>query len=359
MSTSTVSSTTTTAPTVTSSQPSAPSCATCMASNGSPCMFPFIFGNQLYTRCTLDFTDDGKPWCSTKVSEGNFHVQGNWGKCDATCESDMNPMAPSSCQSSETNQPFANLNTTFPASCTQRLKQPNKNIYFLGNSYTYVNDLPSMIRNLATAAGVSATTQQRTPGGEPLSGHAAFTIPPGDWDVVVIQGQSQEPSFSPASIYYNQLQSTLTIVETIRKSNPCILPVFYQTWGRLNGDTSNCPNYSKVCAFDGMQDRLTESYNTFAYVNQPAKVSPGGEAFRLISNRGYLYSADESHPSIAGSYLVACTFLETIWGKSCVGNSYKPVAGADLLQVVAHQAVMSRNWAWPQSGGPPCPACIG
>ena len=313
----------------------------------------------MYSRCTLDYTEDGKPWCSTKVIEGGFHSSGNFGSCAASCESDLNPNAPSSCQSSEISKPYARLNTTFPDSCTERLRKPNKNIYFLGNSYIYSNDLPAMIRNLAAAAGISTTTQQNTPGGQTLSGHAAFTMPPGDWDVVVIQGQSQEPSFSPASIYNNQLQSTRTIVDKLRKSNPCVLPVFFQTWGRLNGDTGNCPYYSQVCTFDGMQDRLTESYNTFAYVNQPAVVAPAGEAFRLIRSRGYLYSGDGSHPSASGSYLAACTFLETIWGISCIGNSYKPITNADLLQNIAHQAVTSRRWAWPQPEGPPCPSCIG
>ena len=277
----------------------------------------------MYSRCTLDYTEDGKPWCSTKVIEGGFHSSGNFGSCAASCESDLNPNAPSSCQSSEISKPYARLNTTFPDSCTERLRKQN------------------------------------TPGGQTLSGHAAFTMPPGDWDVVVIQGQSQEPSFSPASIYNNQLQSTRTIVDKLRKSNPCVLPVFFQTWGRLNGDTGNCPYYSQVCTFDGMQDRLTESYNTFAYVNQPAVVAPAGEAFRLIRSRGYLYSGDGSHPSASGSYLAACTFLETIWGISCIGNSYKPITNADLLQNIAHQAVTSRRWAWPQPEGPPCPSCIG
>ena len=349
-----------TTPTMISSSPTTlRNCTTCLANNGNPCTFPFIVGNKTYTDCTLDYADDGKPWCSTKVGEGGFHVNGNWGTCDSTCRSDINPSASASCQSAETFQPYANLNNMFPATCAERLKRSHKNVYFLGNSYTYQNDLPAMIRNLATAAGVSTTMQQRTPGGMQLSGHASFTIPAGDWDVLIIQGQSQEPSFSPGSIYNSQLQSTKMIVEKIRKTNPCILPIFFQTWGRLNGDSGNCPYYSQVCTFDGMQDRLTESYNTFAYVNQPAKVSPAGEAFRLISNRGYLFSGDGSHPSASGTYLTACTFFETIWGKSCIGNSYKPVPNANQLQQIAHQAVESRSWAWPQPGGPPCPACIG
>ena len=55
-------------------------------------------------------------------------------------------------------------------------------------------------------------------------------------------------------------------------------------------------------------------------------------------------SGDGSHPSASGSYLTACTMLETIYGVSCVGNTYKPVANAAELQqvCVADRVILSR-----------------
>ena len=41
----------------------------------------------------------------------------------------------------------------FPAHCSAQLAAAHKNILFLGNSYTYGNDLPGMVKNLASAAG--------------------------------------------------------------------------------------------------------------------------------------------------------------------------------------------------------------
>lgn len=294
------------------------------------------------------------------VSNGGFHMSGvgEWGSCDSSCPQEGGDGLPA-CQNLSA-KPYANVSSSISDTCAAFHTRTNKNIYFYGNSYTYQNDLPAMIRNLASAAGFSATTQQRTPGGAPLSTHADAGLPQGDWDVVVIQGQSQEPAFTPTMIYNSQLPSTQRIVANIRANNPCTMPVFFQTWGRLNGDKQNCQYYSTICTYDGMQDRLTDSYSTFAYVNQPAKVSPAGEAFRLHGNRGVLYSGDGSHPSAAGTYLTACTFLETIWGVSCVGNSYKPVSDADNLQRLAHAAVQNNDYSWPQPGAaPPCPACIG
>ena len=56
-----------------------------------------------------------------------------------------------------------------------------------------------MVGSLATAAGFSATVESVATGGQTLGGHVAGSlghITSGDWDVVVIQDQSQRPSFS-------------------------------------------------------------------------------------------------------------------------------------------------------------------
>jgi hypothetical protein len=43
------------------------------------------------------------------------------------------------------------------------------------------------------------------------------------------------------------------------------------------------------------------------------------ERFRATHERPNLYDADGSHPSAAGSYLAACVFFRTLFGKSPVG----------------------------------------
>ena len=138
-------------------------------------------------------------------------------------------------------------------------------------------------------------------------------------------------------------------METIRAKNPCTVPVFFQTWGKRGGDSMNCPTFHEdnwMCTFEGIQGRLTESYSTFAYLNQPAKVAPAGEGFRIYENTAALFAGDGSHPSPEGSYLTACTMLETIWGISCVGNSFTPggVSNPGTLQTLAHQAVSGGDW---------------
>ncbi|PIE88686.1 MAG: hypothetical protein CSA04_00585, partial [Bacteroidetes bacterium] len=73
-------------------------------------------------------------------------------------------------------------------------------VLFLGNSYTYVNDLPMILSGLANANEYSLITDQNTPGGYRLIDHANSVtsmnkIKEGSWDFVVLQAQSQEPSW--------------------------------------------------------------------------------------------------------------------------------------------------------------------
>ena len=107
------------------------------------------------------------------------------------------------------------------------------------------------------------------------------------------------------------------------------------------------------------QYQLTNAYSTFAYVSQPAKVAPAGEAWAAYSNRNALFSGDGSHATDMGTYLTACTMLESIWPDvSCVGNSYAPVSDAANLQALAHETMERGGWAWPEAGERPCSHCL-
>ena len=96
------------------------------------------------------------------------------------------------------------------------------------------------------------------PGGQTLAGHVSGgslgSITGGDWDVVVIQDQSQRPSFGPGYVYHQILPDVIAIEEAIRSTNPCTLPLFFMTWGKRDGDTGNCNNgATALCTFEGVQ----------------------------------------------------------------------------------------------------------
>src|SRR5271169_3959760 len=74
---------------------------------------------------------------------------------------------------------------------------PSLRILFIGNSYTYFNNLPEIFSRLAMAGqpGLSVETTAITVGGSTLAQHrqrgaAQKAIREGHWDYVVLQEQS-------------------------------------------------------------------------------------------------------------------------------------------------------------------------
>jgi hypothetical protein len=93
-----------------------------------------------------------------------------------------------------------------------------------------------------------------------------------------------------------------------------------------------------------MTAQLAEAY-TIAGNDHNALVIPAGLAFARAREKQpelNLYAPDKRHPSLAGTYLAACTSFAALTGRSPVGNSY--LAGIDeptarFLQASAWDAV--------------------
>tara|TARA_Y100000782_G_scaffold115483_1_gene159033 strand:+ start:4102 stop:5373 length:1272 start_codon:yes stop_codon:yes gene_type:complete len=234
--------------------------------------------------------------------------------------------------------------------------QPKK-VLFIGNSYTYVNDLPQLIQEIGYSLGDSIVFDQNTPGGAQLVQHASNAttltkIKAQDWDFVVLQEQSQKPAFSPAQVQSDVYPYAKVLNDSIKANYNCSETVFYMTWGRKNGDASNCAAYPPVCTYNGMQQRLRESYLEMADSNK-ATVAPVGVAWKNVRDSFptiELYQVDESHPSLNGSYLAACVFYCTIFQKSCIGSTYMPAgigtADAFTLQTIATNTVLDSMDLW-------------
>lgn len=231
-----------------------------------------------------------------------------------------------------------------------------KSMLWLGNSYVAVNNLPDLLYQLALSGGDTIQYDAYTPGGYTLQLHwdDAFTqskITQQDWDYVIIQAQSQEPSLDSFYVSYNVYPYAAALDSVIHVNDTCTQTVFYMTWGRKNGDAQNCASYPAVCTYEGMQDQLTHRYLHMAHDNG-AMVSPCGEAWRTViaSNPSFdLYSADESHPSLYGSYLNACVFYASIYRRSPYGLPYYaglPIADAQFLQQVAGNCVLDSMPLW-------------
>jgi hypothetical protein len=229
---------------------------------------------------------------------------------------------------------------------------------FLGNSYTFYNNMPTMASDIADSMGDTLNVQSNTPGGWRFLNHAAANsssmqkIRQQDWDFVILQAQSNEPSSPPWQVEEEVYPYAQTLVDSIAANDPCTEPVFFMTWGRKYGDSVNGQVYPLISTYEGMQQRLRESYLEMGMDND-ATVAPVGMAWKhsIDDNPNFeLYTADEGHPNLAGSYLAACTFYCTLFQKSCVGSSYVPnglsIGDATTLQTIASNTVLDSTWVW-------------
>lgn len=136
----------------------------------------------------------------------------------------------------------------------------------------------------------------------------------GPWDLVVLQGQSQEPINEKGADGFKDAARRLD--EKIRNAGS--RSAFFMTWAY-----KNAPEMTKP-----LSDAYTRLGNELS-----ALVVPVGLAFDLARDRDpnmELYAKDKRHPSLLGTYLAANVFFATLYGKSPVGASY--TAGLNNLE---------------------------
>ena len=198
----------------------------------------------------------------------------------------------------------------------------SKRALFIGNSYTEVNNLPQLVKLVSESAGAVLECQSNTPGGCTFSQHcenqSMNLIRQGNWDVVVLQEQSQLPSFPQSQVEVECFPYAAQLVDSIYANNPDGEAMFYMTWGRRDGDQQNAQYFPVLGTYEGMDSMLYERYMYMARTND-ASVCPVGRSWRYIRGNNpsiELYSGDGSHPSMAGSYVAACAFYTMIFHAS-------------------------------------------
>ena len=153
-------------------------------------------------------------------------------------------------------------------------------ILFIGNSYTYADNMPQMISNIALSFGDTLNFQTSTFGGATFNSHSSNVstidkISQKNWDYLVLQAQSQEPSFSPAQVANDVYSYAQILIDSITSNSICTEPIFFMTLGRKYGDQQNCQFYPPVCTYLGMQNRLRESYLSMSFTSN-ATCAPVG-----------------------------------------------------------------------------------
>lgn len=253
---------------------------------------------------------------------------------------------------------------SFLLATTTSLGQGDANVLFVGNSYIYTNNLPQMTASVASSAGYTMTWESNTPGGCTLSQHCTnqsmTMIRGGGWDFVVLQEQSQYPSFPQWQVEAEVFPYAARLVDSVYAASPCAEPMFYMTWGRKNGDADNAIEFPVLATYEGMDSMLYMRYMQMAADND-ASVCPVGRVWRYLRTNHpaiELYQSDGSHPSVAGTYAAACSFAVMFFGIDPRTVIYYPASlgqqVADTIRQAVYAVVNTQMAQWrrpePQAG---------
>lgn len=219
-------------------------------------------------------------------------------------------------------------------------------IAFLGNSFTYYNDLPNMLAALlasASSASASVTVGRclrggvglktlLTHGGErgaawntPRWADAASTVPEllqkRRWHFVVLQQNSRNAAGDRDKCAAG-LAAVQEFIPELRATGATV--ILYKTWA-YRSPTAVETNYGD---HDTHLARLTEGYGAYeqalAAAGIPCRIAPVGDAWALARRQNAevwhdLFCADDYHPSPTGTYLSSCVLFSTITGLSPCG----------------------------------------
>lgn len=172
-------------------------------------------------------------------------------------------------------------------------------VLFVGNSYTYYENMPQLVSLLSDSTNTKLITTQSTIGGSHLREHwlglrglkTKERIQNGNFDMVVLQEHSMGAIRTPDSLKkYARLLSNFS-------RNHNVTPYLYLTWAR-----EKQPQYQKT---------INNVFAAVATQNNAVLVPVGNVWYQSKQLRPDLkiHAPDGSHPSRLGAYLTACVFV--------------------------------------------------
>ncbi|MCJ8291452.1 MAG: hypothetical protein HRT58_16720 [Crocinitomicaceae bacterium] len=197
-------------------------------------------------------------------------------------------------------------------------------ILFIGNSYTHMNNMPKMFEKISKNAGMDVLVEKSAQSGASFHVHSERedmfeAINKRQWDYVILQGYSRELTFDPEYLDTATIPFVNQITDSIFKNNACTNLLFYMTWGYDEGFQER----EEVNTYEKMASKIESGYR-YLSDTYDIPVVPVGMAWKKVKamNAMDLYADDRAHPSKEGSFLVASTFFESIFGiqsNKCIG----------------------------------------
>ena len=218
---------------------------------------------------------------------------------------------------------------------------PPTRVLFIGNSYTEVNALPTVMSELG-----NFEVEQHTPGSTSWYDHdnnpVVDDLIAEGWDFVVLQNQSSIPWLFQGDID----PSLLSLDAKIKAADA--ETVLFMTWSR------NIPSQRFL------QDMAVNNYYERHGAAVGATVAPVGRAWERAKRDPavVLHNPDGSHPNENGTYLSACVIYTALTGESPIGLgdgglAIDPALRAQLQQVAWDTHLARQRLASPEIGSWP------
>lgn len=232
---------------------------------------------------------------------------------------------------------------------SQAQQRDSLRVLWVGNSFTYCNDMPEMVRQIASTQKKKLSMTRFHKGGERFSGHLKNpklldALASGGWDYVILQEQSTAPALATAQVAREVYPAARKLDSLVHVGSPDAKVVFYMTWGHKYGNREHIAAYPLANDYESMQERLKISYLEMTYDNN-ARCAPVGMAWRCVRHEHpewLLYRPDCYHPAVAGSYLAANVIFTTLFPKpyQTAFTADLPAEQAEVLQQTAQRTVL-------------------
>ena len=232
----------------------------------------------------------------------------------------------------------------------------NTKILFIGSSYFNYNNLPDMVQRLSENGGKPIVIERKIRNGLFLSDHVADSntetiINSQKWDFIILQGVGRNMAYPDYFIDHPEFPAIQSIMKMANKNHAETKIVYCLPWAFEDGMLWY---QGWTDDYFAMQQKVTNTTMKYAE-DLNFVVAPVGITWENVLSefeffpQHYLHMSDWNHPSVKGSYLMACTIYSTIFQESCVNIGYSSTlddALAKHFQEVASTVVLDSLDKW-------------